>query len=148
MASPAISLASDAHLMVPIDFSNHSREAMHAAVEMLKLGQGGHLTLLTVVEPPTRGMRIQTDDLHKQMAIEAEQDLRLWVKDEIPDVERVNIAVSTGSAGDEICEQAAKRKVSLIVISTHGHTGLKRYLLGSVAEKVVRHAPCSVLIVR
>lgn len=148
MASPAISLASDAHLLVPIDFSNHSRAALHAAVEMLNLGQGGQLTLLTVVEPPTRGLRIQTDDLHKQMAVEAERDLRQWIKDEIPDLERVNPVVITGSAGEEICEQAAKRKVSLIVISTHGRTGLQRYLLGSVAEKVVRHAPCSVLIVR
>jgi universal stress protein A len=148
MASPAISLASDAHLLVPIDFSNHSREALHAAVEMLKLGQGGQLTLLNVVEPPTRGLRIQTDDLHKQMALDAEQELRQWIKAEIPDLERVTPVVTTGSPGDEVCEQAAKRRVSLIVISTHGHTGLKRYLLGSVAEKVVRHAPCSVLIVR
>jgi nucleotide-binding universal stress UspA family protein len=146
--SAQLSLATDAHIMVPVDFSNHSRQALLTAVDMLKLGDGGQLTLLCVVEPPTRGLRIQTDDLHRQMQIEAEADLREWAREYAAGVEKVHVGVVTGSAGEEICEQAARRGAKLIVISTHGHTGLKRYLLGSVAEKVVRHAHCPVLVLR
>jgi nucleotide-binding universal stress UspA family protein len=47
-----------------------------------------------------------------------------------------------------ICKTAADEKADAIIIPSHGHSGLKHALLGSVAEKVVRHAPCSVLVVR
>jgi nucleotide-binding universal stress UspA family protein len=56
--------------------------------------------------------------------------------------------VLLGVAHVEITEAAAKLGADLIIISTHGHTGVTRILLGSTAEKVVRHAPCPVLIVR
>ena len=53
-----------------------------------------------------------------------------------------------GSPPVEICRIAQERHVDLIVMSTHGHAGLAHLLIGSVAERVVRYAPCSVLIVR
>lgn len=136
------------HILVPIDFSDHSREALRAAGQLFLAGIGGRITLLAVVEPPTTGLRIQTEDIHKQMMVEADRNLKEWVREELPEVESVNTGVVAGEPRDEICEEAAKRNVDLIVISTHGRTGLKRYLMGSVAEHVVRQAPCSVLIVR
>ncbi|MCZ7684405.1 MAG: universal stress protein [Sandaracinaceae bacterium] len=57
------------------------------------------------------------------------------------------LIVSTNAA-EGICNYAAKENVDLIVLSTHGRTGLAHLLIGSVAEKVVRHAPCPVLTVR
>ena len=148
MATPIFSLDADAHLLVPVDFSNHSRVALQTAAEMIRKAQGGKLTLLTVVEPPTNALRIQTGDLHKLMETEATRHLQEWIRKEVPDLKTVRTAVKFGRPGEEICKQAEKRKASLIVISSHGYTGLKHYMLGSVAEKVVRHAKIPVLVVR
>ena len=56
--------------------------------------------------------------------------------------------VRSGVAFDEIVKVARELKVDLIILSTHGHTGLKHGFLGSTAENVVRRAPCPVLVVR
>jgi nucleotide-binding universal stress UspA family protein len=56
--------------------------------------------------------------------------------------------VREGRSFHEIADAARTLKVDLIIISTHGHTGLKHALLGSTTERVVRHAPCPVLVVR
>jgi nucleotide-binding universal stress UspA family protein len=56
--------------------------------------------------------------------------------------------VRIGRAWQQVVEVAKKRKSDLIITATHGHTGLKHVLLGSVAEKIVRHAHCPVLTVR
>lgn len=59
-----------------------------------------------------------------------------------------DLLVRDGSPFDEICNAARESDSDLIVIATHGRTGLKHVFLGSTAERVVRHAPCPVLIVR
>ena len=148
MSSETQPLGRPVHLLVPVDFSEHSRLATRAAAAQIQGREGAKLTLLNVVDPPTSGLRIQTGDLHRQMEREAERQLGEWTKTELPDVPDVSLVVVSGKPGEEICEEARKRAVSLIVIATHGHTGLRHYLLGSVAETVVRHAPCSVLVVR
>ena len=58
------------------------------------------------------------------------------------------LLVRDGAPFDEICKAAKEIESDLIVIATHGYTGLKHVFLGSTAERVVRHAPCPVLIVR
>jgi nucleotide-binding universal stress UspA family protein len=61
---------------------------------------------------------------------------------------RATEIVRLGRAWHEIVQIAREEKVDMLVIATHGYTGLRHALLGSVAEKVVRHASCPVLIVR
>jgi nucleotide-binding universal stress UspA family protein len=61
---------------------------------------------------------------------------------------RVETLVGQGAPAAEILRIAAEQQASLIVIATHGRTGLKRLALGSVAEQVIREAPCPVLVVR
>ena len=61
---------------------------------------------------------------------------------------KVHAKVELGKPDENIVEEAKKEKTDLIVISTHGRTGLSHILLGSVTEKVVRHAPCPVLSIR
>jgi universal stress protein A len=56
--------------------------------------------------------------------------------------------VRVGNPAQEILEEAARQNSDLIVISTHGHSGLRLLLLGSTTERVVRHASCPVLVVR
>jgi nucleotide-binding universal stress UspA family protein len=82
------------------------------------------------------------------MEQEAVRRLEQWIKSELPQVSAATAVVVQGQPGEEICIEAGRRGVSLIVIATHGHTGLRHYLLGSVAEEVVRRAPCSVLVIR
>ncbi len=53
-----------------------------------------------------------------------------------------------GVPAEEVCRLAREERVSLIVLSSHGRTGLQHFFLGSVAERILRHAPCSVLVVR
>ncbi|MCA9608434.1 MAG: universal stress protein, partial [Myxococcales bacterium] len=66
-----------------------------------------------------------------------------------PDIEHTKTAlIMSPNAAQGICHYASKEDTDLIVISTHGRTGLAHLLIGSVAEKVVRHAPCPVLTVR
>jgi len=61
---------------------------------------------------------------------------------------RCESLVRVGRVVSEIVDVARQTETDLIILSTHGHTGFKHVLLGSVAENVVRHAPCPVLIVR
>jgi len=57
------------------------------------------------------------------------------------------LVIRSGPVNEEICEAADEMKTDLIIMSTHGHTGLRHAVLGSTTEKVVQHAPCPVLVV-
>lgn len=77
---------------------------------------------------------------------EKQQRLASWVaENELGDVLQV---VRCGDAGLEICQLAKELSCPLIIVPSHGHRGFKRVLLGSVAERVIRHAECSVLVLR
>ena len=73
--------------------------------------------------------------------------LPLMAREVSDDADRVQCMVRTGRAAWEIVQVAAEIKADLIIITTHGYTGLKHVLMGSTAELIVRHAPCAVLTV-
>jgi len=137
-------------VLCPVDFSAHAREARRVAIELA--GAGGKLVLLHVCQPPY----VYGPDATAPGAVFvgmrelAEQDLARWKAEaEQLGARHVSMVVVTGSPWNEIVENAKHdAAIDLIVMGTHGHTGLKHVLLGSVAEKVVRHAPCPVLVVR
>lgn len=107
------------------------------------------MTLLAVVEPVHTGLRVQTTDLHQQMKKEAEATLMTWLAEEASDLSPTpKCLILEGVPGAVICDEAERGSYDLIVVGSHGRTGLTRYLLGSVAERVVRHAPCEVLVAR
>src|SRR5512147_786183 len=85
------------------------------------------------------------EQAEKELQAEAESRLRTLAAGQSVAVETL---VVWGSPPVEICRIAQERHVDLIVMGTHGRTGLAHLLIGSVAERVVRHASCSVLIVR
>jgi nucleotide-binding universal stress UspA family protein len=138
-------------ILVPIDFSPKSKKALGYAV---RLAQQFHarLTLQYVVEP------VGLPDFAKSFPLAMENDqvkaiskgqLERVIKEEgISQNIIEKVLVSYGSAFQEIANAARTLKVDIIVISTHGYTGLKHVLLGSTTERVVRHAPCPVLVVR
>ncbi len=76
------------------------------------------------------------------------RSLRELMKREFKDANEARAVLRSGYPVEEITEYARRSALDMIVIATHGRTGMKRALLGSVAERVVRHAPCPVLVVR
>ena len=134
-------------LIVPTDFSACSQPALAAAAD-LQQRSGAEVVLLHVTEPAYEGLRVQTGELHGQMKQAAEIALKKITAEHFSHAAKVRLLVKEGRPADVICRVAAEEAADAVIIPTHGHSGLKHVLLGSVAEKVVRHAPCSVLVVR
>lgn len=137
-------------ILVPTDFSDCSRKALQYAVPLARQF-GATLVLLNVVSVNYAygdfaggDYPLMESELREGAGKQMEQLGETQVGDTIPWVAQVRM----GHAVKEILEAAKSMDVDLIIISTHGHTGLKHVLLGSVTEEVVRRAPCPVLTVR
>ncbi|MEZ6129119.1 MAG: universal stress protein [Planctomycetaceae bacterium] len=137
-------------ILVPTDFSEPGRNALSYAVAFADQF-GAAVELLHVVEPlPTGTLLSYTsiDDLRHSMLKEAEQQLEglhsAWADYAFP----VHRSVVEGFAFVEILKHAKESNADLIVMGTHGRGAVAHMLLGSVAEKIVRKAPCPVLTVR
>jgi nucleotide-binding universal stress UspA family protein len=135
------------NILVPTDFSEDSLKAVREARRFQQLTQA-EVVLVHVTEPAFEGLRIHTGDLHDESQTAARQQLESLVDAHFAGSTRVTTLVKDGRAGDVICELARTMNADAIFIATHGITAMKHFMLGSVAEKVVRHAPCSVLVVR
>ena len=137
-------------ILVTTDFSDQSLPAVRYAIA---LGGkiGASVALLHVVETASSlsGMEsvllARTDS---EVAESARTQLEALTQRESKGDRKVTAAVRTGKPFHEIALAAGERAVDLIVITTHGYTGLKPVWLGSTAERVVRHATCPVLAVR
>jgi nucleotide-binding universal stress UspA family protein len=139
-------------LLVPVDFSAESRRALHCAAALAAQFDAS-LTLVHVVEPalyPPELSGVISPSRASEASWEAEAKTRLNVlgRQMLGPCRVVETVIRNGLAFFEITETAKALNADLIVIGTHGYTGFKRALLGSTAEKVVRHAPCHVLVVR
>jgi len=137
-------------ILVPIDFSKPSERALDYAVSLAKQF-GAKLTLLTVVEPfPTPDFAyyplVMEND--KILAASKRQLEQVMIKTGIATGLVEKTLVRNGVPYREITDAARTLKVDLIVISTHGYSGVAHVFMGSTAERVVRHAECPVLVVR
>ncbi|MFQ1694336.1 universal stress protein [Aeromonas veronii] len=136
-------------LLCPVDFSQMSRAVLDYAVFMAQSHQAQlklihvvdqlhgfdsykilHMTAIEITHEMERQARTQLKELVAALPIPATFDIRF------------------GRAADEIVIQAKEDEVELIVMGSHGRSGISHLLVGSVAESVVRHAPCPVLVVR
>ncbi len=139
-------------VLVPIDFSDYSKSALKYAVSFVKQFNA-ELILIYVVEPviypPDFSMgQIAIPSVDLEMDKRAVEELSKLARKEIPADLKVKTLVKTGKPFIEIIETAAEENTDLIIIATHGHTGVEHILFGSTAEKVVRKAPCPVLTLR
>ncbi len=139
-------------ILVPIDFSDYSKNSLKYAVNFVKQYKA-ELYLIYVVEPviypPDFSMgQIAIPSVDLEMDKRAIEELDKLAKKEIPTDVVVNTIVKTGKPFIEIIETAAEEDIDLIIIATHGHTGVEHILFGSTAEKVIRKAPCPVLTLR
>jgi len=151
MAEIVPSLLRIKSILVPIDFSAGSEKALAYAVPFAEQF-GAKLTLLHIAES------LATPDFAKSFPLALDNDkavakckrhLERVAKDLEIEPKRIErVLARQGRSFNEIADAVRTLKVDLIIISTHGYTGLKHVLLGSTTERVVRHAPCPVLVVR
>lgn len=138
------------NILVPVDFSDCSRQALNFAIPFARQFRAG-ITLLHVIHVDyyaTNSDFATYDypellDETRQAGEKQLDDLARSVRKSYP----VKTVIQTGHPGSLIVDTAKKLEVGLIITSTHGRTGFKRAFLGSTAEHVVRYAPCPVLTV-
>lgn len=142
-------------ILVPVDFSEDSLRAVDHAVDLVAR-LDGKLILLYVVEPvyyatpadmyaTSPNLALLLDEqrkVGKEQLARLEESLRKKAKG------GVRTLLKTGSPAQVIVDTAKQQRATMIVMATHGRTGLAHVLLGSVAERVVRLAECPVLTVR
>lgn len=139
-------------ILCPTDFSEPSRKGIQAAVEMAETFRA-ELILITVITPvpPAGAPGVPTgfmvEEYYKEMQEHASKALEEIKKEKGREVVKMKSVISQGNAADEILKRAESEKVDLIVTATHGWTGWRRLIFGSVAEKIVRLADCPVLTI-
>ena len=139
-------------ILVPIDFSDFSKSALKYAVIFAKQYHA-QLMLVYVLEPviypPDFSMgQITLPTVNFEMDKRAKEELDKLAETEIGSLVEVRTVLKTGKPFVEIIETAKEEDADLIIISTHGHSGVEHILFGSTADKVVRKAPCPVLTLR
>ncbi|MEI7824454.1 MAG: universal stress protein [Chlorobiaceae bacterium] len=136
-------------ILCPIDFSDASRKAVQYAREFAA-GMGASVLLLNVVEPRPMAVDITLNyvPLEEDLEKAAAEDLKLLMQEFIQSGLKAECAVEFGNPSDVILQKAGELDVNFVIMGSHGKKGLSRFIMGSVAETVVRKANCPVLIVK
>ncbi|MDQ2938399.1 MAG: universal stress protein [Acidobacteriota bacterium] len=141
-------------ILLPTDFSDCGNYALGYAASLARTF-GASIICVHVIEPmvPTVGYSGMTEplpiaDITDQLEDSAERELPKLAECEECAGLQIEEVIAHGEAASEIVRLAKDRNVDLIVVSSHGRTGLGRILFGSTAEAVVRHASCPVLVVK
>lgn len=139
-------------ILVPVDFSEYSKMALDYSIEFSKRFSS-ELILIYVIEPivyPSDfGLgQIPINQVDFEIQSKAEEELKKLVDEKVPPGIKASSIVRTGKPFLEIINAAQEFNCDLIIIATHGHTGIEHILFGSTAEKVVRKSPVPVLTVR
>jgi nucleotide-binding universal stress UspA family protein len=138
-------------ILVPVDFSDNTPPILEWAAHLAQ-EHASSLVLLHAYHLPVEFQQLEgaylPPDFWASVKSEAEQSLKRIADDLEGRGVQVETVVCEGYAATVIIDEAASRDVDLIVIGTHGRSGLKHLLLGSIAERVVQKAPCPVLTVK
>lgn len=139
------------HILVPVDFSPYADQALDYAMTLARVLQA-RLTLLHVMAPlPLVGMEMNGTALTTyldELEAESTQAMAAYCDRATQAGLTCDVAVVMGTPYQVIIDTARTKQVDLIVMGTHGRTGLRHLFLGSVAERVVQLAPCAVLVAR
>lgn len=138
-------------ILVPIDFSDYSRKALQYAKEFA-LTFRAKMYLVYVFRPIFEDIEVgvinESIQFNNEIEEYAEKKLLALIDEEIGTEVQAETVIRMGRPFLEINKAAEEFDIDLIIISTHGHTGVQHLLFGSTAEKVVRKAPCPVLSLR
>ena len=139
-------------ILVPIDFSLHSKNALKYAVPLAEKFRAS-LHLVYVVEPTIYPAdlgfgQVVLPGVEEELREKGGEELQSLMEKEIGGRVKSSCAVRTGNPHQEILREAEELGVALIVVATHGHSGVEHMLFGSTADRIVRNAKCPVLTVR
>ena len=153
-------------ILCPVDLSRFSRYALRLAANLAE-SSNASLYILHVVQNPFDELYMtpitqadpgatklyQRESSKRAELLDAatrhsEVLLKQFCHDQVDRLPKTRYLVETGDPFEKILDLAKTRRIDLIVLATHGRTGIKRLIIGNVAEKVVRHASCPVLTVK
>jgi len=139
-------------ILVPVDFSECSIFALRYAANLAQpVGASiilEHVVSSLIAPPEMEYVQLDLKKFRAEVDKHATAKLVALAQKEIPATIPVSPFVRHGAPWEEITKLAKERKADLIVIGTHGYTGVKHMIMGSTAERVVRYAGCPVLVVR
>ncbi len=139
------------NILVTTDFSDFSAAAVEYASSFALL-YGARIHLVHVIEPGAvvgvHNVELNTDALVNELEANAQEDMRKFVYWKLKNNTNLEQVILRGEPQREIVRYAQENEVDLVVIATHGRTGLAHILMGSVAEKIVRLSPVPVLAVK
>jgi nucleotide-binding universal stress UspA family protein len=133
-------------ILAPIDFSDEADRAVDVALEIA--GSPSNVTAIHVAPPILTFEPVAVYDMISDEERREQLQIAFRKRYADPKYRAIHFQVRFGDAGHEIVDFAKETKTGLIVMPSHGRTGLAHILLGSVAERVVRLAPCPVLVLR
>ncbi|APW59734.1 universal stress protein [Paludisphaera borealis] len=140
-------------ILAPTDFSTHAQQALRYACDLAER-LGADLYILHVLSeivptgPDPLLMPVMPPQFYQEDEDRAAKSLETVLDPSWGKPRTVTTAVRWGTAAEAIVDYASEQKIDLVVIATHGRSGLSHVLLGSVAERIVREAPCPVLTIR
>jgi nucleotide-binding universal stress UspA family protein len=139
-------------ILVPIDFSIHSKNALKYALPLAEKFKAS-LHLVYVVEPTIYPAdlgfgQVVLPGVEDELREKGAEELDALIQREIGGRVSATSSVRTGNPHQEILHEAEERGVDMIVVATHGHSGVEHMLFGSTADRIVRNAKCPVLTVR
>ncbi len=136
-------------ILCPIDFSAPSRNALRYANEFAK-AMNAKITVMHVIQPQPIAADVNVPYVPLEIELEknAKDDLARIVKEDVHEGVLVEQVLAFGLPSDCVIAQARKENVDLIILGTHGRTGISRLLMGSTTESVIRQAARPVLVVK
>ena len=153
-------------ILCPVDLSTFSFNALRLAVQIAQSSNATiyvlhvidnpyddlYMSPITQADPTMLGL-YKDEPLRRSRILKATMEhsqvmLKHFCHDLVETAPKARYLIESGNPFEKILDVAEARRIDLIVLATHGRTGIKRILIGNVAEKVVRHAPCPVLTVR
>lgn len=138
------------NILCPVDFSEPSKRALTNAVLLAKKFNAS-LKIITVYEPleyVSRRINIDLDEENATRLKRVKNEMKIFVKEF--DLEGVNhkIEIKSGKADEKILNVIKKQNIDLLIMGTNGRSGLSRFFMGSVTEKVIREMPCSFITIK
>jgi nucleotide-binding universal stress UspA family protein len=139
-------------ILVPIDFSQHSKNALKYAVPLAEKFEAS-LHLVYVVEPTIYPAdlgfgQVVLPGVEEELRDKGEEELQALIQREIGGRAKATATVRTGNPHQEILREAEEKGVDMIVVATHGHSGVEHMLFGSTADRIVRRSKVPVLTIR